>query len=182
MKGLGQTSARHMNDAGGDALDLWREPSRRAYAIIDPGAVWLFLRRNLMRMLIVTAMVSAVAFAASLFIFNKYKATAVLMVDPRAAKVTRAGGVIANIGGDAIAIESLVQVANAEGFLGALVDELELTKDDYFAGRGATPEMTRLATIEKLGSKLTIARRGTTYVIDVTAVSTSAEKIGRAHV
>lgn len=168
--------ASDVDDAEESALDLWREPSRRAYAIVDPGAVWLFLRRNLLRILIVAVVTSAMAFGASLLIFNKYSATAVLMVDPRVVKVTRAGGVLSNIGGDAIAIESLVQVAKAEGFLGELVDELDLTKDDYFAGKGDSPEKIRLGTIEKLGAKLVIARRGTTYVIDVTATTTSPEK------
>lgn len=182
MKNSSQNSTRRMSapaDMDDSPLDLWREPSRRAYAIVDPGAVWLFLRRNLLRMAIVAAGVAGLAFAASLFLFNKYTATAVLMVDPRAAKVTRSGGVISNIGGDAIAIESLVQVAHAEGFLGELVDELDLTKDDYFGGRGDTPEKIRIATIDKLGSKLTIVRRGTTYVIDVTAVSSSPERSAR---
>lgn len=165
--------------AADGVLDLWREPSRRAYAIIDPGAVWLFLRRNALRILTASAIASAALFGASIFIFKKYTATAIVMVDPRSARVTKSGGVISNIGGDAIAIESLVQVAKGEGFLSELVDALDLTKDPYFGGRGDEPEAKRLSTVEKLASKLAIARRGTTYVIDVTAVTNSPEASAR---
>jgi len=157
------------------ALELWRD----APVNFNLGGILLFLRRNILSIVGIATIVSAIAFGASLLIFNKYTATAVLIVDPRSTKVTRTGGVISNIGGDAIAIESLVQVARADGFLGELVDELDLTKDDYFAGRGATDALMRLATVEKLGSRLTISRRGTTYVIDITVVSPSPEKSAR---
>ncbi|MGE0194008.1 MAG: GumC family protein [Methylocystis sp.] len=157
-------------------LDLWGGSKPRAYTFIEPSGVWLFLRRNVWRMAAVAALATATAFLVAVLVFNKYSATAVVMVDPRSAKVTQTGGVLANIGADAIAIESLVQVARSEGFLGALVDQLNLTQDSYFAGRGATEALKRLATIEKLGAKLSVARRGTTYVIDVTATAPSPDQ------
>ncbi len=173
--------SRSRSAAGGDedVLDLWREPSRRAFSIIDPGAVWLFLRRNAPRISATAAVASMLMFGASLFIFNKYTATAVVMVDPRSARVTKSGGVISNIGGDAIAIESIVQVAKGQGFLAELVDEMNLAKDPYFGAAGATDEARRLATAEKLASKLGITRRGTTYVIDITTTTNSAEQSAR---
>ncbi|MGE5368185.1 MAG: lipopolysaccharide biosynthesis protein, partial [Chloroflexota bacterium] len=105
----------------------------------------------------------------ALLFLTKYSATPVLIVDPRAAKVTRAGGVISNIGGDAVAIESLVQIARSEGFLGELVDELDLTRNPLFSVSGEDAGKARLAVIDKLGARLSIGRRGTTDVIDVTA-------------
>ena len=183
MSTIGRKSARfnavEPDEDDAAALDLWRESPTRAYALVDPAAVWLFLRRNLARMAAVAALVTVLAFLVAYFIFNKYSATAVVMIDPRSAKITQGGGVLANIGADAIAIESLVQVARSEGFLGALVDQLNLTQDGYFGGRGGTDALKRLATIEKLGTKLTIIRRGTTYVIDVTATAPSPEQSAR---
>lgn len=183
MSNIGRKSSRFNGadpvDSEAGALDLWRESPARGHALVDPAAVWLFLRRNLLRMAVVSALSATLLFLAAYFLFNKYAATAVIIIDPRSTKVTQGGGVLANIGSDAIAIESLAQVARSEGFLGALVDQLNLTQDDYFAGRGATDSLRRLGTIEKLGAKLTIARRGTTYVIDVTATSPSAEKSAR---
>jgi len=156
-------------------LDLWRDTPVN----FSLGGVGLFFRRNWRVILLTWLAVATVLFGASMFLFKKYSATAVLLIDPRAAKVTRAGGVIANIGGDAIAIESLVQATRTDGFLGAMVDELDLTKDPAFAGKGDTEERQRLSTIEKLASKLSIARRGTTYVIDVTATTNSADESAR---
>lgn len=180
MKSFGQPTIRRNaveKQAETDAaLELWRETPKRAPAALDPVGVALFLRRNWLRILAAAALASAVNFAAMHFIFNKYSATAVVMVDPRAAKVTASGGVLSNIGSDAIAIESLVQASRSEAFLNDLVEKLGLDKDDYFGGKGATAALARQATIEKLAAKLSVSRRGTTYVIDVTATTPSPEK------
>jgi uncharacterized protein involved in exopolysaccharide biosynthesis len=180
MGTIGQKSAR-FNGASDDvgALELWRDSPGRARALLDPGSVWLFFRRNLAHIVAIAGLVGAASFAVVHFFVSKYVATAIIVVDPRSAKVTQGGGVLSNIGADAVAIESLAQIARSEGFLGEIVDQLNLTQDEYFAGRGATPSLKRLATIEKLGAKLSIARRGTTYVIDVTATSPSSEKSAR---
>ncbi|MEF3365488.1 hypothetical protein V3H18_02955 [Methylocystis sp. 9N] len=142
------------------ARDSWRESlSRRPVR-----AVWLFLRRNLARMAAVAVAVSLAAFAVALFVFNKYSATAVVMIDPRAGKDAQI---------DAGAIESLAQIARSEAFLGALVDGLDLTRDGYFGGSGAAEPLQRLATIEKLRTNLSVARRDATYVIEATASAPS---------
>lgn len=144
-----------------------------------PGAViagvLLFLRRNPLRIALVALAVTAPLLALGYFL-RQYSATAVIMVDPRAAKITQNSGVLANIGQDFNAIESIVQIAKSDGFMGAVVDKLELTHDSYFAGKGTTEEALRQSTIEKLASKLIVSRRGTTYVIDVTVSSPSPEK------
>ncbi|MGJ0508509.1 MAG: GumC family protein [Methylocystis sp.] len=173
------TGRGRVGDTADDVLDLWRAPARQGQALIDTAAVWLFLRRNLLRLCAVSAVSAVLAFGFALAFLTKYSATAVLIVDPRAAKVTRAGGVISNIGGDAVAIESLVQIARSEGFLGELVDELDLTKDVGFGGYGDDPEKARLSAIDRLAAKLSISRRGTTYVIDITASAPTAEASAR---
>lgn len=159
--------------------DLWRDPVGNAWTLFDPKAFWLFLRRNAWLMALVGVATGGAVFGASIFLFTSYSATAVLIVDPRAAKVTRTGGVISNIGGDAIAIESLVQIARSEGFLGELVDELDLTKNPTFAVNVDNADRARLAVIDKLAAKLSIARRGTTYVIDITATTRSPDVSAR---
>jgi succinoglycan biosynthesis transport protein ExoP len=162
------------DDQLGGLLDLWTAPGPRAH-FPDPQALWLLLRRNLLRLGVVSVATAGLAFMIALLFLTKYSATAVLIIDPRAAKVTRAGGVISNIGGDAVAIESLVQIARSEGFLGELVDELDLTRNPLFSVGGEDAGKARLAVIDKLGARLSIGRRGTTYVIDVTANTASPE-------
>lgn len=167
-------ASRH-REKSGHVLDLWREmPDAPAFPRIG-----LFFRRNLFRISAISLLIALASFGASLLIFTKYAATAVLLVDPRSAKITQAGGVLSNIGADAIAIESIVQVTKAEGFLSALVDQLALINDPAFVAPGSPAERARQLAAEALGQKLNISRRGTTYVIDVSATTPSADDSAR---
>lgn len=138
-----------------------------------------FMRRNLFRILLVGALTSTVTFAVLFLFMRQYAATAILMIDPRAARVTEKAGVLANIGSDFNAIESIVQIAKSEGFIGSVVDRLELTHSPVFAGNGETEQQLRQSTIEKLAARMSVARRGTTYVIDIVVRSPSAEESAR---
>jgi uncharacterized protein involved in exopolysaccharide biosynthesis/Mrp family chromosome partitioning ATPase len=165
-------------DAVGDAdapLFEEREPPPPTPEFVIRSA-FLFLRRNLFRILAIGALVGAVTFAISVLFFNKYAATAMIVVDPRNAKITTEGGVLSNIGPDFNAIEGLALVAKSDGFLGAVVDKLDLAHNAEFAGRAAEGTPARLAAIEKLRRLLTVARRGTSYVIEATATSSSPEE------
>jgi polysaccharide biosynthesis transport protein len=159
------------------ALELWDEgPGSALREFLDPMTVWLFLKRN--AIFIAAVSIGVAAFFAVVFwlLFNQYSATALVIVDPRDARVTTTPEVLGNIGPDSIAIESLVQIAQSESFLGALVDQEKLTNDPEFSRAGDGAEAQRAAAIEKLKSKLSVARRGATYVIDVTAKTKSAAK------
>lgn len=136
----------------------------------------LFVRRNLRLIALVALAVAAFAFGVAAIFLRQYSATAVVMIDPRATRVTEKAGVLANIGSDFNAIESIVQVAKSDGFVGGVVDQLDLAHNPVFAGKGATPALLRQSTIQKLSAHLTVARRGATYVIDVTVKSPSAEE------
>ena len=148
------------------------EPPTPGYVLSN---LLLFLRRNLARLLLTGALMSLASFGAALLVFNKYSATATIVVDPRSARITQTGGVLANTGLDNTAIESLAVIAKSDGFLGALVDKLDLVHTPAFAGLGPGDIPTRAATIEKLGVRLNVARRGATYVLEATASSTSPE-------
>jgi succinoglycan biosynthesis transport protein ExoP len=158
-------------------LELWDErPGAILREFLDPMTIWLFLKRNVVFSAVVAIAVAALFTLAFWLLFNQYSATALVIVDPRDARVTSTPEVLGNIGPDSIAIESLVQIAKAESFLGALADQEELTKDPEFSRGEDTPEARRDAVIEKLKSKLSVSRRGATYVIDVTAKTKSAAK------
>ncbi len=150
---------------------------------VSPGSAlagaWLFLRRNAVRMLAVAAVAGPALFALLYFTLTQYTATAMVVLDPRPAHITQGSSVIANIGADFNAVESLVQIAKSEGFVGALVDRLELTHDADFRGKGPGEAELRAQTIERLSRKLSIARKGTTYVLEVTASAPTGEKAAR---
>lgn len=160
------------------ALDLWDERTspRLPEGLIDLRRILLFLRRNLVQILSVAVVLAAVGVAGCLVLLNNYAATALVMIDPRDIKVTQTPDVLSNIGPDTIAIESLVQVANSDGFLGRVVDQMNLMSDPGYAGQGATEAVRRSATIDKLRGRLKIGRRGTTYLVDITASTKDAER------
>ncbi|HLJ71093.1 MAG TPA: ATP-binding cassette domain-containing protein, partial [Roseiarcus sp.] len=162
------------------ALDLWDDgPPFRFRGLPDPAAFWLFLKRNARFIAAIAATVAILGAIALWLAFNQYAATALVLVDPRDVKATTTPEVLANVGGDAIAVESMVQVARSDGFLGALVDQQGLANDSEFNRGAATGEARRAAAIDKLKSKLSIGRRGATYVIDVTMKSRDAQKAAR---
>ncbi len=142
-------------------------------------ALFLFTRRNIQLIIAIGCPVATIVLGLSVFFIREYSATAVVMIDPRATRVTEKAGVLANIGSDFNTIESIVQVAKSEGFIGAAIDQLELIHSPIFAGEGATEELLRQSTIRKLAAHLNVARRGTTYVIDVTVQSPSAVESAR---
>jgi polysaccharide biosynthesis transport protein len=139
----------------------------------------LFLRRNVRRIILLTLVFSPGLFMLSRSLFQRYSATALVMLDPRSQRVIDRAGVLENIGADFNAIESMVQVAKSEGFAGAVVDRLDLAHNSVFAGQGATAELLRQSTIRNIPDYLIVARRGTTYVIDVTVRSSSAMESAR---
>jgi len=151
-------------------MDLWTEEPP-ASPQISGADVTAFVRRNIVWILGVGLLASVAVFLAAYLVLNKYQATATIVVDPRNANVTQGAGVLANIGGDPIAIESIVQVAKTNNFLSALATRLKLAKNSDAA------ELE--AAIESLQTGLSISRRGTTYVIDVTASNRSAEESAR---
>jgi polysaccharide biosynthesis transport protein len=160
----------------GSGLELWGEAgAARPSRAPDLAEIWLFLRRHLVWIVATTILVTLVCAIAVKLAFNQYSATATILFDPRNAKVTGAEQVLSDIGPDSIAIESLVQVAKSDGFLSALVDKLGLASDPEFAG-GADP---KAAALDKLRDRLTIGRRGATYVVDVSAKSSDAPKSAR---
>ena len=129
----------------------------------------LFVRRNLARIALVTVFLASAIFGALYFLFNQYSATALIMVDPRSAKIAQNSIATATGAPDVNAIDSLVLIAKSEAFLGAVLDKLTLMQEPYFAESGVTAPVARANAIEKLRSRLSVARRGTTYLIEASA-------------
>jgi succinoglycan biosynthesis transport protein ExoP len=161
-------------------LELWGEGGNLSSTrTLDIPAILQFLRRNALWIATVTLVVGLLCVVGARFAFNQYTATATVLFDPRNAKVTGTEEVLPDIGPDAIAIESLVQVAKSDGFLTSLADQEGLAADPEFGGAAAAPVDQKAAALDKLKDKLTIARRGATYVVDVTVKSGDAQKSAR---
>lgn len=160
---------------GHEMADLWYD-ERPVADSIDIPRLFLFLRRNVRRIAATALIVAGLVLGLGFLIFNKYAATALILFNPHTAHVTQSADVLPGIGSDAIAIESLVQVARANTFLGRVVDRFDLTADPEFSGTGSNEATRRAATINNLKKHLMIERRGATYLVDVTMSTHDAQK------
>lgn len=161
-------------------LELWGDGGDSARAKTpDLSAVLALVRRNARWIAVIAFLVTLLCVIAIRLAFDQYSATATVLFDPRNANVTQTQEVLPDIGPDSIAIESLVQVAKSDGFLTALVEKEGLSGDPEFAGGAASAADKNAAALEKLRDRLTIGRRGATYVVDVTVKTADAQKSAR---
>jgi polysaccharide biosynthesis transport protein len=161
-------------------FELWDDaPVAASAKSLDLWAFAALVRRQAVWILSVACVVAALCFIAVKLIFNQYSATATILFDPRSANVTGTQEVLPDIGPDSIAIESLVQVAKSDGFLTTLVERQGLDADPEFVGGASSPADQKAAALDKLKDRLGIARRGATYVVDVSVRTGDAQKSAR---
>ena len=159
------------------AFELWGESADSSLARrLDLRILWSVVRRNPIWIVSVACLVAVLCVIVAKLIFNQYLATATVLFDPRKAEVTGTQQVLPDIGPDSIAIESLVQVTKSDAFLSKLVEREGLASDPEFIGSAASLADQKAAALEKLRDRLAIARRGATYVVDVSIKTSDAQK------
>ncbi|MCC8954847.1 GumC family protein [Bradyrhizobium sp. Pear77] len=136
-----------------------------------PG-VAAFFREKGQRILMLAAVIFAVGVILLMLIPARYAATALVVLDPREQRVTADQDVLPGIGQDAAALQSYVEIAKSDGFLGPLIDQLKVAEDSDIAG-GRT-DATRL--LDRFRNRLDISRRGLTYVIAIKFTSNSPQR------
>lgn len=104
-----------------------------------------------------------------------WTASALVMVDPRTAKVTTADEVLPGIGADSAAIASIADIATSDGVLAGLVRAEKLAEDPEF-GAGGADEADMIGRLRKA---VKVNRRGLTYVIEISATTRDAERSAR---
>mgnify|MGYP001765186879 CR=1 FL=1 len=104
-----------------------------------------------------------------------WTASALVMVDPRTAKVTTADEVLPGIGADSAAIASIAEIATSDGVLAGLVRSEKLAEDPEF-GAGGADETDMIGRLRKA---VKVNRRGLTYVIEISATTRDAERSAR---
>lgn len=147
--------------------------------VLDFGRVLAFLRAEALTIAVVTAVVTGLAVAAWVVWPARYTASALVMVDPRNAKVTTLDEVLPGIGGDTAAISSIAEVATADGALMPLVRAEKLGEDPEFAGSAIGTPVAEEVALGSLRKAVRVNRRGLTYVIEVSATAKSADKAAR---
>ena len=161
----------------------WEEPMGGDGAVVPPrdglrpgsvdvAAALRFLRGEAPRLAVAAGLGTALALAGWAALPAKFTATALVMIDPRTARVTTLDEVLPGIGSDSAAIASIAEIATSDGALVPLVAAEKLDQDPEFAAAGASATDVAAA----LRRAVKVSRRGLTYVIEVAATARTADR------
>jgi polysaccharide biosynthesis transport protein len=164
---------------------------------LDVRSVLRLLRWRARLIAIVALATVALTVAAVVILPAKYKATTIVLVDPRQPRVTNSEAVLSNIGSDAAAVESQVELIQSSALAKKVIAKLNLAEDPDFAstsilGRlkdglltlvGAAPADDADARLNRLvyafQSGLTVSRRGLTYILEINYAAREPDKAAR---
>src|SRR5215470_10209186 len=123
----------------------WSRRDQRAAPIgatRDLRGVLAILRWRASLIAVVTGATVLLAVAGTVIMPAKYKATTIVLVDPRQPRVTNSEAVISGIGSDAAAVESQVELIESSSLAGKVVAKLNLDQDSEFAGASLLERLT----------------------------------------
>lgn len=140
---------------------------------VHPFAFLRFIGRNVVKIAMIAALLLAAFLGAFSLLAFPYRATALVLVDPRQQYVTPTQDVLPAIGTDAATLESVVQIVQASGFLSRLLEDLDVSADPELADVPDADPREKLAAFRK---NLTVERRGATYLVDITYSSRDPER------
>ena len=182
-------------NAGGNLADRApREQAGPSTAASGIRSFWLVLRWRAWLVGVVTLATVLVAGIALVVIPPRYKATTVVLVDPRQQRVTNSEVVISGIGADAAAVESQVELIESSALARKVIERLKLTQDPDFAkisvleqiGEGLlalagqapanTDERRLNRLVYKFQNGLNVRRRGLTYVLEISYTAKTPAK------
>jgi succinoglycan biosynthesis transport protein ExoP len=194
-------------DASRSTLDDPYEPPARPrnlrgsgaglpFDMSDPRSLWMLLRWRASLIALCTLLAVVASVVALFALPPKYKATTIVLVDPRQPRVTQTEAVLSGIGSDAAAVESQVELIESSALARRLIARLKLDQDPEFAtssllehvmggvlamfgGKAgdADQEMSRL--VSKFQKGLSVRRRGLTYVLEISYVAATPAKAAR---
>src|SRR5713226_6123147 len=154
-------------------------------ASVDLRNLWLILRWRARLIALITLATVALLIGALVILPPKYKATTIVLVDPRQPHVTKTEAVLSGIGADAAAVESQVELIQSSGLASKVIRSLKLDEDPDFVspslidsiadalfalvGHDAEGLEKTKATriIYKFQNGLLVRRRGLTYVLEI---------------
>lgn len=165
--------------------------------LLDLRGLWLILRWRA-RLIALVAIAFVVAAAGALALLPpKYKATTVVLVDPRQPQITNTQAVLTGIGADVAAVESQVELIESSALAKRVIARLKLDQDPDFVtpslterisdailtliGRDADASENARSTrlVYKFQSGLLVRRRGLTYVLEVSYSAKEPAKAAR---
>ena len=142
--------------------------------ILDPMALISLLVRKAVPIAVIAGLITAAGVATLLVYPFPYKATAIVLADPREQRVTLQEDVLPAIGADAAVLESMVQIVKSDGFLLATMKDLGLAGEN-----GDMDRATELEALGKFRKKLVVERKGATYLVEISYSADSGDEAAR---
>lgn len=163
--------------------------------VLDLRRLWQILRWRA-RLIAAITLATVLAAAGALTILPpKYKATTVVLVEPRQPHVTNTEAVLSGIGPDAAAVESQVELIESSSLARKVIDRLGLTQDREFTSpslleritdglraliglnsENTSPDAQISRLVSRFQNGLTVRRRGLTYVLEISYASKEPAK------
>lgn len=155
----------------------------------DLRSYWQVLR---WRAWLVAAMVGGAVILTGLVLAilpPKYRATTVVLVEPRQPRVTNFEAVIGGIGSDALAIESQIDIIESPALAKRVIGKLNLGQDPdlvspslferFFGADASRTSASDSRQVSAFQSNLMVRRRGLSYIIEISYFSRDPAKAAR---
>jgi uncharacterized protein involved in exopolysaccharide biosynthesis len=151
--------------------------ARRSAAsiLLSPSALFGILCRNLIQIIAAALALFTLGAVLLMVLPARYTATSLVLVDPREQRITNEQDVLPGIGQDTTALQSIIEIANSDGFLIPIIEKLDVANDSEISG-GET-NIAKLLT--RFRGRLDVARRGITYVVAISFTSNNPDKAAR---
>ena len=172
---------------------------------LDLVAVWRILRRRIGLIVGTIGVVTALMIIAVFQMTPLYSATAIVMIDPQQNKVVDIEAVLSGLSPDSATVDSEVELLRSRSIAERVVKKLDLIKDPEFNGRlrdsslidyinpikwlkslapsdpvvltdAERDQLLLSEVVEALRSRLSVNRKGLTFVIEISVESERAAK------
>lgn len=161
------------------ALHARRATRREAQAwtngLFDPLALLGWLFRNGLRIGVIAAVLTALGVAAFLSMSFPYRATAIVLADPRDQRITLQEEVLPSIGTDAAVLESMVQIVKSDSFLLGVMRDLNL----FANGEGSISHEEEMRALARFRRNMSVERKGATYLVEISYRAETGEEAAR---
>src|SRR5476651_2519414 len=94
--------------------------------ITDVREVWLFVRRNVKPICLITLVAMLLAFLVAIFSPARYAAEAIIMLDARQTNLTGIQSVVSNLTVDSPALRSEIDIIQSRAVIDRVIEELNL--------------------------------------------------------
>jgi uncharacterized protein involved in exopolysaccharide biosynthesis len=143
--------------------------------LFDPLVLLGWLARNFIKIGIIATILTIVGVAAFLSMSFPYRATAIVLADPRDQRITLQEEVLPSIGTDAAVLESMVQIVKSDGFLLGVMRDLGLLGN----GQTAVSREDEMKALGRFRKSISVERKGATYLVEISYSAGSGEEAAR---